>query len=315
MSLVLDWIHVFKISKKIAFWDILSGIYLYPKFQNKMTYSFVKKKDQAVTNYIKKNFNDLINAYRQVSTDSLKPAKKVVWTVWWQGECEAPPMIRGCIASIRKCFFDYEVIVVTKDNYKDYIDIPALIMDKVEKKQITFIHLSDFIRVSLLARYGGIWADATLYCSDVHPNIEAYEFFTLRDEMPAIRYWPCKGRWNVYFMCSNSVGYPLFSFMRDVFIEYCKKEDYLVEYFLIDYMISVAYDEFPYIRKQIDKVPITTHYQDELVGYLNDCFSIKKYRYLLKVNWASKLNRHHDYMLQSDGEQTFYSFMFKKYLQ
>lgn len=48
-----------------------------------------------------------------------------------------------------------KIILLSKDNICDYINIPQVILDKVERKIITLTHFSDIIRIYLLEQYGG----------------------------------------------------------------------------------------------------------------------------------------------------------------
>lgn len=56
--------------------------------------------------------------------------------------------------------------VVTLDNLDHYLKLPRIIFDKYNRGWISGAHLSDVIRINLLAYYGGIWIDSTVFCSD-----------------------------------------------------------------------------------------------------------------------------------------------------
>ena len=62
--------------------------------------------------------------------------------------------------------YDYRVIILTDDNYKQYVDIPEWVEEKKKKGVISRTHYSDILRLSLLARHGGMWIDSTFYCTD-----------------------------------------------------------------------------------------------------------------------------------------------------
>lgn len=53
--------------------------------------------------------------------------------------------------------------MVTQNNLNDYIQIPRKIMQKVEKGSLSFTNFSDIVRCMLLARYGGLWVDSTMF--------------------------------------------------------------------------------------------------------------------------------------------------------
>lgn len=53
-------------------------------------------------------------------------------------------------------------------------------------------------------------------------------------------------------------GNPLNSFVKDFFNEYHKHEECLIDYFLIDYVIALGYNEIPAIKMLIDAVPYSS---------------------------------------------------------
>ncbi|WP_217152084.1 capsular polysaccharide synthesis protein [Klebsiella pneumoniae] len=86
----------------------------------------------------------------------------VIWTAWFQGCSDLPPLIFKCIDSFTK-IQNRKVIVIDKNNYSDYIQLPVTIVDKFNKGMISYTAFSEIIRISLLAEYGGLWLDATIF--------------------------------------------------------------------------------------------------------------------------------------------------------
>ena len=85
-----------------------------------------------------------------------------VFVFWWQGLDGAPDIVKSCIASMRRHIGSHPLVVITRDNVWDYVDIPEYIYEKVERKIITQTQISDIQRIALLERYGGLWLDATI---------------------------------------------------------------------------------------------------------------------------------------------------------
>lgn len=80
---------------------------------------------------------------------------KKVWTCWWQGEKSAPELVKACWESQRRNIpSEIELIIITEQNYKKYIELPEYILEKVKKGYISLTTLSDIIRASLLYRWG-----------------------------------------------------------------------------------------------------------------------------------------------------------------
>ncbi|MBE2169945.1 MULTISPECIES: capsular polysaccharide synthesis protein [unclassified Cobetia] len=88
---------------------------------------------------------------------------KIIWICWLQGEDQAPPIVKNCIDSWRKNNPEWNVIVITKDNFDYYLEgiIPNKVMHNISGH---YAALSDLIRVALLHNHGGVWADATTFC-------------------------------------------------------------------------------------------------------------------------------------------------------
>lgn len=94
-------------------------------------------------------------------------------------------MIQQCFNSVQSQMKDdYTIIILDKDNIKDYLDFPPFVIEKLEnnfwRKTITF---SDLLRVCLLATYGGIWCDASIFLSSKIPSeLCDKDFLPLKDQ-------------------------------------------------------------------------------------------------------------------------------------
>ncbi len=87
--------------------------------------------------------------------------KKIIWFLWFQGKEHAPEVVKLCFESWVKMNPDWEFIFLDDKNLKQYVDI-----DFILNKDHKFLPQTkaDIIRVHLLKKYGGVWADATCYC-------------------------------------------------------------------------------------------------------------------------------------------------------
>lgn len=86
---------------------------------------------------------------------------KTVWLLWLQGWDKAPWLVQKVRESWEKLNPDWNVELVDENNLKNYVDITYI--DKVKSPAAK----SDIIRLSLLEKHGGVWADSTLLC--MHP--------------------------------------------------------------------------------------------------------------------------------------------------
>jgi hypothetical protein len=106
--------------------------------------------------------------------------------------------------------------------------------------------------MSLLAKYGGLWLDSTVFVTG-KIQLATVPFFTIKwefggDDVP-------KRRWT-----GNCIGgtkeNPLFLFVCKFLFEYWRVYSDMIDYFLIDYSIATAYHSIPVIRDIIDNAPL-----------------------------------------------------------
>lgn len=81
-----------------------------------------------------------------------------LWIYWGQGEAQAPELVRRCIASWREQNPGWEIRVLDATSAAELVDLSDI------APGLAFRLKSDALRLRLLARYGGVWADATSYC-------------------------------------------------------------------------------------------------------------------------------------------------------
>jgi len=86
---------------------------------------------------------------------------KTIWINWFQGWDNAPEITSYCVESWRKYNPDWKIILLDNDSYSKYTDfqnlLPGLETNNISK--------SDIMRLSILNRHGGVWADSTLFCN------------------------------------------------------------------------------------------------------------------------------------------------------
>ena len=88
-------------------------------------------------------------------------AGKTVWLLWWQGWEEAPWLVKEVRDSWISMNPEWRIETVTMTNLPTFL--PQEDMNLLENIP-TLQAKSDFIRLSLLSRHGGVWADATMLC-------------------------------------------------------------------------------------------------------------------------------------------------------
>jgi hypothetical protein len=87
---------------------------------------------------------------------------RVVWMLWLQGWERAPELVRACAETWRRQNPGWTVRLLDRGRLGDFL--PADALAHVAGKPLEPEAFSDVIRLELLARYGGVWVDATVYC-------------------------------------------------------------------------------------------------------------------------------------------------------
>lgn len=166
-----------------------------------------------------------------------------VWVSWMQGMENAPALVQRCYRSLQENLKDREIILITSENLRDYTDMPSWIMEKYEKGLITHTHFSDLLRLELLCKHGGTWIDSTVFCSggDIPSYMLDSDLFMFQNLKPGAD----GSTLNIssWFMtaCANN---KILLAVRELLWEYWKKEDRLIDYFLVHHFIVLAYNYY-----------------------------------------------------------------------
>ncbi|MBR0035851.1 MAG: hypothetical protein IJP54_09260, partial [Synergistaceae bacterium] len=204
-------------------------------------------KDQCILDWLREKYSGVVQKYKYSHTQKASNAENLpaVWSVWWQGEENAPELVKMCFASINRHKGAYPFRIITRENFREYIDIPEHIIRKVQEGTISFTHFSDILRVYLLYHYGGLWLDATmLVTGDIPEEIFAHEFFSIKMGYNPNSYAVTMERWASFLQAAHK-GSMLCGFALDLHVEYWKEQIMPVDYILIDYIYARAYEEFP----------------------------------------------------------------------
>lgn len=126
------------------------------------------EKDYPIISWVEKN-----NAPNKFSNE----IPKVIWMYW--DSTEKNHLVDFCIYNTKKECPDYEVILLNKKNVLEYITLPIF------KEGLETAVIADYIRLSLLKQYGGIWMDASILLTENFnwflekmDNFENFVFYT-----------------------------------------------------------------------------------------------------------------------------------------
>lgn len=155
-----------------------------------------------------------------------------IFSIWFQGEENAPQSVKACFESMRR-HNHQKLVVLDNKTLFDWITLPDYIMDKWRNGKIGAAHFSDICRVELLYQHGGIWMDATDFMTDRVPDeILDSDFFVFNSGDKA-------GSWYSFiqncFIKSEKQN-PLLGIWREAIFNYWKCEKKAFTYFIHQFL-------------------------------------------------------------------------------
>lgn len=295
--------------------DIVYAIYRVVEYSTRLLKQYerelnlekhVKIKEQLISEY-----SHILEKYRNMEFKPEGECGDTIWVCWWQGMEQAPYIVKKCIDSIKKHSGHRNVVIITQDNYSDYVQIPDYIIEKLNKGIISVTHFSDILRMNLLSVHGGLWMDATCFMvADLDEELSK-GFFTIK--LPYNKDETCVslGKWCV-FCIGGTKHNILFDYMKDFYNEYWQNNDKVIDYYLMDYAISIFYENVEAAKNMIDDIPENNINIHKLKELLNNEYDEDKYNELLKTNKIHKLAHEKSYIEYSENDKpTFYTKLMK----
>ena len=305
---IKNWINTWKnFTKKLCIYEILSSLYFFKPFKTKLFKYFVKEKHEYILSILNRTLNPILKKYTDNSNQlATLETDKTIWVFWWQGLNEAPDLVKTCIKSMQKNANGADVIILSKYNYKNYIDIPDYIEEKYNEGIMCIAMYSDYLRTCLIEKYGGLWLDATIF---VTKNIPAEYFlknyYTLHTkdlDSPCIS--NNKIHWYVF---GGKKGYSMFSYLKEAQETYWREYSFAIDYYLIDYIIMYGYYNAEWIKNVIDSLDYTGEtvyaFREMLNKQYNDLYTRKiiNDNVFEKLNWRIKCKEHTNNKLTTYG--------------
>lgn len=230
-----------------------------------------------------------------------------VWVCWLQGIENAPVIVQRCVCSMRESLPDREIILLTSDNFGNYVTLPASILEKWHNGVITNTHFTDILRLELLIRYGGAWIDATVFCTG--NTLPCYIWDSNLFMYQAIK--PGKdGRYvniSSWFIIARSQNKILIA-ARECLYEYWKKNTAMVDYGLVHDFIRIAGDRYPDAWNAIPK--LSNGVPHMLLNELFEPFDEPRYDHIKLLTCFHKLSyKQPSEMFEKKG--TYYDVLFR----
>ena len=193
----------------------------------------------------KRYYTTLVKFDQTYSQDLLNKSSNKVWVCWFQGLEHAPSIVKKCYESLKNNLVNREIILLTAENFLDYVQFPEYIIEKWHSGIITHAHMTDLLRLELLIKYGGTWIDATVFCSRKENEIPAFYFESdlfvyqcLKPGRDGHSY--INSSWYMNAKSNNKV----LMAVRHLCYEYWKSQNVLKDYFLLHCFMAIALEYF-----------------------------------------------------------------------
>ena len=270
--------------------DIALSAFLASRFK-----SAAHRKNERIFAYLKAKYSDVISKYQYVSTSQERDSDySPIWTLWWQGEENIPEVVKTCFDSMNNNRGSHQLLILNKNNFRDYVNLPEYVMKKFEAGSISITHLSEIIREYLLSRYGGLWLDSTIFAARKIPDeIFNMNYFTVKRPVNNKSRFISRGQWTSAVQASRK-GDVMSSFIYDFLIENLRCENCFIDYFLIDYVIRIALEEIHECRENFEAIPLNNLNFQALHGLLNSRWDdelydkLKNDTYFFKLAWRTQ---------------------------
>lgn len=202
---------------------------------------------------IRKKYKGVINSYLELEKNASNEEKreirdegnenqKKVWVCWFQGMDQAPYIVRKCYQSLQRHISDREIIVITDQNYKNFVQFPEFIQRKIDAEIISKTHMSDLLRLELLKNYGGTWIDSTVFCTGKCPDymLDA-DLFLFQNLKPGLNgKATCISNWFMTAKKNNKI----ICLTLALLYEYWEKNNQLSDYFIFHDFFQLAIEVY-----------------------------------------------------------------------
>ncbi len=289
-----------------------SFVDLYPCSEKTRMHAY-RRRQRHVDAYLTRKYAPLIKQNMVKYSQGFREECFPIWMFWSQGEDAAPELVKLCIQNTRKMAGTHPVHVISLENYREYIQLSDTVSGRLERKEISLTHFSDILRMNLLASYGGLWLDATIFCTK---KIEGAQFdlpvFSGKNpgnDFTNVSNW----NWTTYAMFGWKENI-LYSLVRDVLNAYLEEHAYFIDYYVMDHTIRLVESICPQVKQMLKDVPVN----NTDVYYLNDHFE-QAYSpelaagYKQSKTWLYKLTWKKAYATSTaQGEETLYAHWLKE---
>lgn len=228
---------------------------------------------------------------------------KKIWWLWFQGSENAPLIVQKCLDTVKyySAQMNLEVIELDERNLFEYVKLPNQIINMWKQKRITNANFSDLCRITLLADYGGLWIDSTVFLTGkinkeiLQSDIFFYQASFLDMTVTKVSNW---------FMYAKNPDNYFMQSLKESMINYWINNKYMDDYFIFHIMIA-AMSEKKCFRKYFENMPYFSNTYPHLLSLeLNNEMNKEKLRHILQMSNVHKLT-YKNLMPSSDNKNVY----------
>lgn len=194
---------------------------------------------------LEKQYRGRLDAFEKDYKDAEHKLSNKVWVCWFQGMDNAPELVQRCYKSLQGNLTDREIVLITEENMFQYVSFPDYIVKKWRSGVITHTHMTDLLRLELLITHGGMWVDATVFCSKKGENIPKYYFDSDLFFYQTLK--PGRDGHSSYissWLMSSKTNNHILSAVQYLLYEYWKENSSMADYFLLHDLMAIVLDRY-----------------------------------------------------------------------
>jgi len=223
------------------------------------------------------------------STSKIYHYPKIIWLYW--DEPKSPLVVELCVKRIKDLCPEFEVFFLNKYTIKDFIEI-----DEIPHKLPNAI-VADLIRLKLLAKYGGVWCDSSIFFNDNLDwvfdkinNQDAFLFYS--DECTVDLSHPISENWFIVA--------PLHS---DFILEWCREFERCI----------FSTDPVGYYHEIIDDKALIQNLSkpDYLLCYISAIKIMNEYRFNILYSSSLSVGHYYNYLYSFNYRAIAFCFLLK----
>lgn len=236
---------------------------------------------------------------------------RTIWNMWWNEDFSMDPIVSMAYKSIEKNSpQDSQRITLNKNNLKEYIDLPEVILEKINDGRLPLSNMVDVVRLALLSKYGGYWSEISLFATGDFGYVFDYELYTIKHDYGNPQSI-ADNKWSLYSI--GGYNTKIFKALYFLMSYYWVRVDINIDYFIADYTFKWMYNNFLDFKNIIDNVTCTNGHVSSLQANLNNVYDYNLFRDITSDTTLFKLSRKISVSKKINGQESFYGHLRKEY--